>query len=99
MDSLADLWARSGRKLQRLYQGSTEDIVEQLKAWVKRRKSHNDLYMDASEEMFRVMDTIPQTNNQVQRAQSSDTMDLIRAIIATQMDIVDRCRVSHSPVV
>lgn len=41
-----DLW--SGKKPKRLYRGSEQEIVKELKAWVERRKAHKNVNMDVS---------------------------------------------------
>ncbi|KAF6235378.1 hypothetical protein HO173_006574 [Letharia columbiana] len=88
MDSLADLWARSGKKNQRLYQGGTGDIVKELEAWVGRRKAHNNVYMDVTWKMFDVMDSLQQLSNQPSGVQEEHVLGMV----ATQMGNLDRSR-------
>ena len=96
MDSLADLWVRSGRNPQRLYQGSTEDIVKELKAWVERRKASNNVNMDVLWNMFQVTDSARQLSKQpVEVQEGQHSMAQALAITATQMANFERTRVSH----
>ena len=100
MDSLADLWIRSGKNTQRLFRGSTDEMVEELKAWVERRKANNDARMEASWNTFRAADSLHQLSDQlegVQEGQLRAMMDIITSITAAQYDHLDRVRVSHLP--
>lgn len=99
MDSLADVWVRSGKSLRCLYQGSTQDIIDELKAWVERRKANNDAAMEASWNMFHVMDASQQLSNQpVEEEQVPMINNQIIAMVATQMDHLDRNRVCNSSI-
>lgn len=98
MNSVADLWVRSGRNPERLYQGSTEDIVKELKAWVERRKTHNNVAIEGHWDMFRGIDSIQELSDQsagIQKGQISGVMDQVYAITATQLANLERNRVSH----
>ena len=98
MNSLADLWVRSGKNPGRLFQGSIEVIAAELKAWIERRKVHNDINMAASWDMFRNADSLQQIANQpgeIQRAQAPQIMDQVAGITATQINALDHTRVSH----
>ena len=102
MDSFVDLWVSSGKNRQRLYHGSTDDIFKELKAWVERRKAHNDVSMDVSWNMFCVADSLQQLSHhlrEVPQRQVPGMMGQVPAITATQMDNLDRKRVSHLPTV
>lgn len=97
-----DLWVSSGKNHQRLYHGSTDDIVKELKAWVERRKAHNDVSMDVSWNTFRVADSLQQLSHNLQEVPQRQVLGMIGqvpAITATQMDNLDRKRVSHLPIV
>lgn len=102
MDSLADLWIRSGKNADRLYQGSTQQIVQELKAWVDRRKALNDIAMKVSWDVFRVADSLQQLSIQPGRTQGEQLpgmMDQISAITAEQVKNAHCSRVSHIPIV
>ena len=102
MDSLADLWVRSGKSSDRLYQGGTSEIVTELNAWVERRKALNGLIMNASWDAFRIADSLQQLSVQPGRTQEEELpkmMDQISAIMARQVENAHRSRVSHKPIV
>lgn len=91
MDSLADLWVRSGKKHQRLYQGSMEDLIKELRAWVERRKAKNNVNMEVRWNTFHVIDSLQEAPNQPGGFQGGQ----IAAIMARQLENLDRNRVSH----
>lgn len=93
MDSLADLWIRSGKNNQRLFRGSADEIVKELKAWVNRRKVHNDVSMDTLWNVFGVQDSLNQLRYQLEGTQEGQISAMMNEILAN----VDRKRVSHLP--
>ena len=58
MDILAEIWYRSDKKSELLYDGSIDDITNELKAWVERRKANNDASISVAWNMFEVLDII-----------------------------------------
>ncbi|CAD6584309.1 MAG: hypothetical protein ASARMPREDX12_001617 [Alectoria sarmentosa] len=88
MDSLADLWVQSGKKHQRLYQGSIENIVKELKAWVERRKANNNVIMELHWNTFHVIDSLQEAPNQPGGFQDGQ----IAAIMTRQLENLDRNR-------
>ena len=98
MDSHADIWVRSGRNPRLLHEGSTENIVAELKAWVERRRAHNDTDMAAHWNMFQFLDSLQQIgdpSSKVQQGQAAKMMDRIATITATQLEHLDYTRVRY----
>lgn len=98
MDQLADLWDRSGKNPQRLYRGSTEEIVGELWNWVERRKAYNNVDMDESWDMFRTTDSLQHLIKQsggLPEGQVPAIMSQFSATVAKFVYSLDRSRVSH----
>ena len=98
MDSHADIWVRSGRNPRLLYEGHTEEIFAELKAWVERRKAHNDTDMAAHWNMFHFLDSLQQIgdpSSKVRQGQAAKMMDQLATITATQLEHLDRTRVRY----
>ena len=97
MDWLAELWVRSGRSTRRLYKGSTEGIVTALKAWVERRKAHNDTDMAAHWKMLQTLDSLHQIGDlsgRIRQDKAAEMMEQIAKITAAQVEQLDCNRVS-----
>lgn len=98
MNALAEIWDRSGRRHQLLYQGSTEDVITELKAWVKRRRVYNDFFLEESWVAVRAMDSLQQLIDRpggFQQGQAPGMMDRVAAIAASQMNNLNRTQVSY----
>ena len=98
MNPLAELWVRSGRSHQLLYQGSTEDIITELNAFVQRRKVYNNLFLAQSWEALRAIDSLQQFADRpgkFQQGQAPRMMDQVAAIAASQMKNLNRTKVSY----
>ena len=55
MESLADVWFRSGKSSECLYPGSKEEIIKELKYWVQRRKTFNNIQMAENWDVLRTL--------------------------------------------
>ena len=58
MDALAEAWYLSGKRSDDLYIGKTEEIVKELKAWVKARLVRNQAIIVLLWDFFKTNDTI-----------------------------------------
>ena len=98
MDPVAELWVRSGRNHQLLYQGKTEDIITELKAFVQRRKVYNNLFLACSYEALRAIDSLQPFADRpggFQQGQAPGMTDQVAAIAASQMHNINRTKVSY----
>ena len=66
MESLADVWFRSGKSSECLYPGSKEEIITELKYWVQRRKTFNDIRMAKNWDVLRNLDYHLQIKTQIE---------------------------------
>ena len=66
MESLADVWFRSGKSSECLYPGSKEKIITELKYWVQRRKTFNNIQMASNWDVLRNMDYHQQMETQIE---------------------------------
>ena len=98
MNALAEIWVRSGGSHELLYQGSTEDIITELKAFLQRRKIYNNLFLAGAWDALRAMDSLQQFADRpggFQQGQAPGMMDQVAAIAASQMKDLNRTRVSY----
>ena len=98
MESLADVWVRSGKNSKYLYLGNREEIITELKSWVKRRKILNNIKMVQYWDVFRIEDYFQETEAQLvsnQEPQTQAEADQNANFMAIQMRIRIRYHVSH----
>ena len=98
MNALAEIWDGTGRRHQLLYQGSTDNVITELKAWVKRRRVFNDFFLEESWVAVRAMDSLQQLADWpggFQQGQAPGMMNQVAAIAASQMDNLNRTQVSY----
>ncbi len=73
MESPASIWIRSGRKPQYLFKGSRDEIIQELKAWVERRRLKNQAYANSREEFmqnFKSLMALPQQSGSIEQNQT-----------------------------
>lgn len=58
MDALAGTWFLSGKKTDDLYGGKTEEIVKELREWVKARLARNKAIILLLWDFFKIVDAI-----------------------------------------
>ena len=98
MTSLADVWVRSGKSTECLHPGSMEEIITELKSWVKRRKIFNNINMAESWDLFRTVDYHQQIKAQLKSNKeipAQAAVDQVANIVAREMKSLIRHRVSH----
>ena len=92
-------WVRSGRNPRRLYEGSTEEIVAELRAWVQRRRANDDTKMAVSLNMSQNLEFLERLVDRSERPKLEEpkleTLDQISTVMATQLENLDRTRVRY----
>ena len=51
MDTLASTWEGSGKQSADLYHGSDDDLIQEMRAWVTRRKQDFSAYKKAQSDL------------------------------------------------
>lgn len=98
MQSLADVWVRSGKISRCLYYGSKEEIITELKSWVERRKTFNNAKVAESWDVFRAADLQQQIETLHESNQGKEDQaifDQVSDLTAIQMRNFIHLRVSH----
>ena len=98
MQSLADVWDRSGRNSKCLCPGSKEEIITELKSWVERRKILNNTKMVECWDVFRAADLRQQIDTLVDSNQGKEDQamwDQIGNVTAIETGNFIHLRVSH----
>ena len=97
MNSLADVWVRSGKESKYLYPGSKKEVITELKSWLKRRETLNNILAECC-------DVFPIVGSQLQiralleshhQSQNQEDLDQIASLKAMQMRSRIPIRVSH----
>ena len=89
MDALAEIWSRSGQRSEDLYEGTTDEIIKELKAWIVARNVRNETNMRLLWDFFDTNDAISGLQNQ------SEYLDDLRiaAFKAKHVKSVERVKV------
>ena len=98
MTSLVDVWIRSGKGTKCLHPGSMEEIITELKSWVKRRRILNNIRMTECWDLFRTVDHHQQIETQLKSNKEIPTqaaVDQIANMKAREMKSFIRHRVSR----
>lgn len=98
MESLADVWFRSGKSSECLCPGSKEEIITELKYWVQRRKTFNNIRMAECWDALRTADHHQQIKTQIEANNEMPTQalwDQDNNFAATETRNRIRHRVSH----
>ena len=98
MTSLVDVWVRSGKSSECLHPGSTEEIITELKSWVKRRKILNNIKVAECWDVFCTADYHQQIKAQLESTEeipTQEVVDQIANLTAREMKSFIHLRVSH----
>lgn len=97
MDSPASIWLRSGRKRQYLFKGSRDELIQELKAWVERRKLKKQAHAKLCEEFTQNKESLMAIPQQPGSTQQKSTQ--ISEIMNRFIEGVNSLRVRRPPVI
>ena len=98
MNAFVYIWLRSGQNPNCLFPGSKEEITTELKSWVKRRRTFNNITMAECWDIFTNTDfhqPIKALQESLHEKQDPEVLDQLANLVALRMKICIHFTVSH----